>query len=333
MDNRITKKRLGELFGYDWLILVVIILLVVLVSEFLFGFFATRVTTGQYFKILYDEDIYYESFDLLANEFEKDKTLSYDVIMWDAEDVVKNTNILRQRYAIQEGDLLITHQIPDESGKTRIGDYVDEFFMYAFEDLFDDGLNYIESFLKDEYGELDDESKKQKAYDFNNLDKEKIKAHFSERMKKDNRYRWDEEKKALGVIDEYGRIERLCKEVRDFETVLTEGKKIGLFYEYTLYKQTVEHPLTEKEGKEYEPLYQEQINNGRENLSYGLKAEKLSGGIGKFDPSAFFKIEGNSTAKDVVILVYDFLKYQPDLQFETISALNTIVRACSNILD
>ena len=54
---------------------------------------------------------------------------------------------------------------------------------------------------------------------------------------------------------------------------------------------------------------------------------------GKTNPTDYFKMIGADNATDVVILAFDFWDYQYDLQFETISFINAIVRDCSTILD
>ena len=89
--------------------------------------------------------------------------------------------------------------------------------------------------------------------------------------------------------------------------------------------------------KEYELFYQREIDQGRENARYGIVVNALTGG--EHSPSEFFKTKGQKDAVDVVVTFFDFFDQkkgvdaQPDLQFECITFLNTIVRECSNILN
>ena len=330
MDNRITKKRLSELVGYEMVIIVALIVVAIFIFEFLYGWIAVQPTTGQYFKFYYDEDIYAGNHEPFYNEFIKDQTFSYDVIRFEGEECMPNTNVLRHRYAIQEADFIITHFRPDEDGRNNVASYVDEFSIYTLDELYEDAIKYLSGFLKDEYLSKTDSEKETLVYNADNLDKAKIEQNFNIRMKKDNRFRWNKDKKAQGLEQEYQRFIKLCKGVKEFKIVLVKGEEIGLFYKYTKYEQSAVNPEYKASQEEYKEYYQNQISNGRVNLNYAIKCEKLTGG--KVNASEYFKIKGEETAKDVAILVFDFLKYQPDLQFETICAVNTMVRATSNIL-
>ena len=54
---------------------------------------------------------------------------------------------------------------------------------------------------------------------------------------------------------------------------------------------------------------------------------------GKKNVADYLKIAGTDSADGVVLLLFDFSSYQYDLQFESISFVNTLVREFSNILD
>ena len=54
---------------------------------------------------------------------------------------------------------------------------------------------------------------------------------------------------------------------------------------------------------------------------------------GKTNPSDLCTMRDSESAENVCIMVFDFRSYQPHLQFETISFINTIVRNCSTLLD
>ena len=329
MDNKITKKRVSEFIGYEIVILVALLLVALFVFEFLYGWIATQPTTGQYFKFYYDENIYGGNYEQLLNEFKKDDTFSYDIIRLEGEECVEGTNVLRHRYAIQEADFIITDYLLSEEGRNNVESYVDEFSIYSYNDLYNDAVEYLSSFLKDEYSNLQGEDREKAVYSYDNLDQSKIEEHFNIRMKKDNRFRWNKDKKAEGLLLEYQRFKKLCKGVEEFKIVLVKGEEIGLFYKYTKYKQASINPEYERDREDYQKYYANQVALGRVDLNYAIKCEKLTGG--KIDSSEFFKIKGNQTAKDTAILTFNFLKYQPDLQFETIFAINTMVRLTSDI--
>jgi hypothetical protein len=52
----------------------------------------------------------------------------------------------------------------------------------------------------------------------------------------------------------------------------------------------------------------------------------------KTKPSKYVKVVGATDASNVVLMVFNFRNEQPELQFETISFINTMIRECSTIL-
>ncbi len=81
----------------------------------------------------------------------------------------------------------------------------------------------------------------------------------------------------------------------------------------------------------YQDYYNKECSEGRENAVYGLNLFALTGG--KTQTENYFKIDGKTDTKDCVLLVFNFLRYQEDLQFECISFICTVVRECSSILN
>ena len=53
---------------------------------------------------------------------------------------------------------------------------------------------------------------------------------------------------------------------------------------------------------------------------------------GNKNVSEYLKITGTDSAQNVVLVLFDFGKYQEDLQFESISFVNTLVREFSDFL-
>ena len=331
MDNKITKKRISNLISYDWIFIIVLCLIVVLVAEFLYAFLSVKLSPGQKFRWFYDDGISEEGdYDVMVL-LTKDETLSYDVINAYSESNLSEANMLEARVAIQEVDVFITHCRETGDGLVPIKTVVDNQnnSMYTFEKLLSDAENYLSGFLKDEFSSLGESEKKIKIQEEENLSVEKIHSHFDLRMAKDNRFRTASEK-ANGRIQEEKRIFDLVKEVNDFRYLLEVGDERQLFYRYTRYSQLADYSTQNKDV--YEKIVQMEVDAGRGNAIYGLRVENLKG-VGKDDPSKYFKIVGEDTSKDVIISVFDFLEYQQDLQFECISFINTFVRACSDVYD
>lgn len=331
MDNKITKKRISNLISYDWIFIIVLCLIVVLVAEFLYAFLSVKLTPGQKFRWFYDDGISVEGdYDVMVL-LTKDETLSYDVINAYSESNLSEANMLEARVAIQEVDVFITHCRETGDGLVPIKTVVDNQnnSMYTFEKLLSDAESYLSGFLKDEFSSLGESEKKIKIQEEENLSVEKIHSHFDLRMAKDNRFRTASEK-ANGRIQEEKRIFDLVKEVNDFRYLLEVGDERQLFYRYTRYSQLADYSTQNKDV--YEKIVQMEVDAGRGNAIYGLRVENLKG-VGKDDPSKYFKIVGEDTSKDVIISVFDFLEYQQDLQFECISFINTFVRACSDVYD
>ncbi len=324
MDNKITKRRLSDFLSYEWILMIVIAVVAIIVWELIFTMTSVRLTTGQQFKYYYDQGVYSGTDASLYTLFPEYDTFSYDVLEVNSESLTEDYNVLSARYSIQEGDIILTSGVePKEEDKdknVRIKALVDSYKMYDYDKLLNDAESYLAGFLKDGL-----DAKTADVADTANIDSAKIETVFRERMRKDNRFRSEEQKKE-GIKQETERIERLCVEVKKFRVLLSQGN--DFFYMYQRYDQLIElGNLSEKDKQSYEN-YKDQ-----EPKKYGLMVEKLIGDETKHSVSEFFKLAGNDNAKDVVLCVFDFLEYQPHLQFETISFINTIVDACSNLYD
>jgi hypothetical protein len=321
MDNKITKRRLSNFLAYEWIMIIIVALAAIVVWEFVYGIVSVKPTTGQQFKIYYDEGMAYSS-GRLMDLLDEDDTLSYDVLDLDVEELIKDNNVLSTRLSVYEGDIIISNGIADEeTGAMRAKAVVDSTAIYSLEELLEDAKSYLREFLKDE------DAPENAELDFDNLDEDKIKAHFLERMDGDNRFR-KEEQKADGVEKEKARIEKLCKDTKDFEYFLLNAPE-GALFRYTRYEQSANDDLPEYYSDMFEEAYILECEE-RPNAIYGINAGALKGG--KTDPSTFFKVGGESTAEGAIVMCFNFLAHQPDLQFECISFYCTIIRECSDIL-
>ncbi len=320
MNNKITKKRLSEMLAYDWLKILAFAVGLIIIWQVIFSVFGVRISTGEQFKYFYDYGIDSSGNGTLQYIFAEDETFSAFMQKLESENLTSNDETFRARLAVQDADMIFTN-ITDVGGQNRANDIIDlvDYNVYDFDTLYSDAYAYLSTFLIEDG--LD-------ALDYNNLSEEKIENHFSVRLKGDNRFRSSEDK-AQGIEWEKARIKKLCSELSIFGYLLEVGEEKGLFYTYTRFEQTSK--IVDSSRKDYyEYLIQAEIDGGRQNAKYGIKMEALSGG--EYTPQQIAKIETATEAKNVVLMAFNYLTYQPYMQFECIFFINSVVRACSNLI-
>ncbi len=326
MDNKITKKRLGNLFAYDWIMMIVVMVICVICWELLYAFTSVRLTVGQGFYYYYDYDVS-GSNDSAFKVYLKD-TFSYDVLDWHGESMPTENidqDVLDLRYMSNDVDVAFTNTVETKDEETGYGvsrakKRIDRYDAYDFRELYSDCEKYLTKFLKD--GETD-------VFDFDNYNLEKIKSYFHSRQSGDNRYKWKE----ITEQNEIDRIKKLSVDLADFKTVLdyesTLEKEDSIFYYYHKYEYYLMQTTDEEQKAEYQKAYDAE---GGEK-AFGLKLENLPKDSAKPTTDAFFKMTNASDSKDVILVVFNVSDLQPDLQFETISFVNTVVRTFSSILN
>lgn len=325
MDNKVTKSRLSNLFAYEWIIMIITIVVAVLVLELLFSVSSARISVGQQFTFFYDETIYSGN-DQAFKKLLKDKnTFSYDVLEVNSEPLDSKYNTMQLRLSVENGDILITDvsEMTYEGVKVRRANLIaDRNPVYSLDDLLVDAKAYLRPFVNN-FDSCD-------LYN-PSLNLSAIEANFNSRMKKDNRYRFNETAKKEGLKLEIKRIENLCTQVADFnklfeyDDTLSEEEK--LFYSYRRYSESYAVSKDASDKADYEEkLKKEQVER------YALRVDRLTSTAGKQNASEFFRKTGSDSSKDVVIMVFNFKRSQPDLQYETISYINTVVREFSDIL-
>ena len=81
MDARITKQRLGNLLSYDWLKMLIAIVIAVFLIILLFTMTATRVTNAQTFAVYAYTDLTAgKDFNSLGSTLKTNEVLSYDIL-------------------------------------------------------------------------------------------------------------------------------------------------------------------------------------------------------------------------------------------------------------
>ncbi len=316
MDNKITKKRLGDLCSYDWILFIAAIAAAILVWELLYAFTSVKLTTGQRFSIFYDEGVINKNETALRGFLQKDDALSFEVIVLDSESMAASTNVLSIRLQVGDGDVIFASVKPKEGegsdkGTVRAKSIIDGGYVYNFERLVTDAEEYLKKF-KNPSGDWNDEA---------------IYENFDARLGRDNRFR-SESEKTEGKRLEKERLVRLEKELADFKSLLLNEDYL---FRYTRFTQTLDR-ASESRKAEYEEYVKIEKQNGRENVAYGLNIGALHTAEGKLNVSELVSLNGESTAENVVLMIFDFYKDQPDAQFETISFVNCVVRNCSNAL-
>ena len=227
MDAKITKKRLGLLLSYDWIKIAAICAAAVVLWLVLLTSLATRATKGQCFDIYTYIGVRISTNELGTLETLREKNaLSDDVLDLTTYTLTQDgyeDMILSVRFQTGEGDVLLvadTQDTVDESGQvtqygglrdylsgymsysaclnTDLSGYEDQ-YGYVYTNYFADCEAYLNGFFFTD-GEPD--------YENGTLDKQIAETRFRERIKKDKRYK-KEEQKAAAALGEFERLENL----------------------------------------------------------------------------------------------------------------------------
>lgn len=337
MDNKITKTRLNDYFSYEWIVVAVMVIVVCFAWEIFYGIASVKPTKGQEFKYYYDLNLYYPNAGSLHTLLDEKGAFSYDVLVADHESIQEKYETLKIRLSDAEGDIIFTDStlfdelLPDGSAKmkkARARDIIDTCPVYTLDQLLDDAREYLKGFLKE--GVLEGEELDYANFE-QNFDLQKIENNFNVRLANDNRFR-SEENKNIGRRLEKERIQKLVKDVSDFKYFLDYAPATS-FYNYTKYEELY---FTYKDlGHHwsyyidmYKPLYEAEVKV-RSNARYGINIASLTGGR---KTTTYFKIGTNTNSENVVMMAFNFKELQPDLQFETISFMATILREFSNFI-
>ena len=332
MDNKITRTRFSDFFAYEWVRIIIFCLVAIFVWELTFTITGVKLTTGQQFKIIYDLTVDSETEDEIVPLSYMNGAFSYDVMKIDREFLSEtNVNMLSVRYETRDCDVIVTSNHYKTSAENLVRRealvIIDALFMWSYEEMLVDGENYLLSLLNDECA-----GDRTKVYDYDNLDGAKIDALFSRRQAKDNRFR-DQDQKLIGMQNERSRIQLLCKNLTMAKYLLENHADI--FLQYTRHEQTVTNNPTENNLKVLQDTKDKNLQKyGKEKLAYGIDLGKLkiTGSTqGKYSASSFFAREGK--ADEVILMAFNFIEYQPHLQFESLSFMNSVVHLCSNLLD
>lgn len=340
MDNKITKKRLSDFFAYEWIAIIVAIVIFIVAWEMLYALCEVKLSVGQKFKYYYDKGVVSANSSTFYSRVVDG--LSYDVISVGRETISAERDVLSDRLSIGEGDVIFTNSTENVDANKLTEDLnvrskliVDTCGVYHLEELLLEGQKYLKStFFFDQYKTLD---LGVQEYTKDKIDQAKVKKVFLERMKGDNRFR-SQEQKETGIKQELKRVEDLCKEIVDFGVFMNYAREHDaqsqekILYRYTMYdqaKQIAKNLGDERRVAEIEEYQKIHLAVGnRQNAPYGINLNALRGG--KTNASEFAHLEGKDTAENIVMMVFNFSLDQPHLQYETITFMNMIIRDCTN---
>ena len=319
MDNKITKRRLSRFFMYEWLVLVAVIVAVILAWEFLFSLTSVKLTRDDRFYYYYDMNMDDGNSVNFYNQITGENNIfSYGVQEVYTTYVFSDYTQFNAYITALDGDAMFTNiRVPSgveqgEYQKNQANQIIDGYNSYSFEKLIEDATAYLKKYVK--------------AMD-NPLDKTKIdagyvEANFLSIMAKDNRFRSKEEK-VKGIAFETTRIEKLMDATSRFKWLLENHPEY--FYTYTRFEQA--YNLAE-DGSSEKEIYKTWFEK-EQTKTYALKLEMLKGGQKNVDD--YFKLYADETAKDSVLVLFDYINEQPNFQFESLFFIDYIVSTYSNI--
>lgn len=224
MDARITKARLSNLLAYDWLKIIITIVVAVFAGVVVLSTIGTKPTDAQRMHLIFYKDLYVcDDFSSKLEE-ESDDIFSYEVFTTDylamSSDDTYSDMALTARYMAGRRSMLFSSTLTNEESGTP---YVDE----AVSGCISNDNGQISGILED----LEDYMAAAKEYagsfyggDYvnGNMDEEYLSAQFTARVKGDKRYKNDESL-AKGIEDEKERIAMLRSSLITIYSALEQG--------------------------------------------------------------------------------------------------------------
>jgi len=216
MDAKITKSRLSNLLSYDWLKIIITIVVAVFVGVVVFSSVGTRPTTAQEIYLLYYKDLYLcDDYSDKLEETSGD-IFSYEVLYSTCFEMSSDSTYgdiaLSARFAAGQRNILFSSdKMSEEDEKPYIEAVVSSFsgITENVEEYIAAAEEYANSFYGGDYlnGELDEEY---------------LSAQFRSRNAGDKRYK-TEEQILSGIEDEKDRIGLLRSSVITINDALENG--------------------------------------------------------------------------------------------------------------
>ena len=310
MDAKITKRRLGETFAYDWIKIVAIVVAIVLFWSLLYSFTGVKLTDGQRMDIIVRAS-YYNDQEIrnFTEKLEKSGKLSYDVqnVLYRVVDPNEYEENVAAEAAMMsgEGDIMIVDDFYelDEEGNFTIDEwgyantsdmraYVDRNVLWSIEEMLKATREYCAQFYVD--GNIGEGRK---------FDEVKIKSSFEERVKGDNRFRKEGSIEA-GLQGEKDRIENYLKEADLLEKRLAENPYLGIKY-----RKNEQSIIAKFEG-DYEL---------GEELTYGINLYALT------NATDMVRGRNETDCRNMALCFIGFDIFNGDLLYESIAVINYFI--------
>ena len=232
MDAKITKSRLAHYLSYEWVKIVAIIIAAVVLWTIIFTTAETRLTLAQEYNVYNYEGGNAGVRFLEVEDYDEKRVFSYEVIEANPNDVSKHGEeldaVMQTRLSTNEIDaVFVTDRLAgkdgwkykDDMGVEHDATYLDGFLYSYYSAILpfggEDGLRKkVETYLNTYFtaGYQDESS----------LDEQKAEADFRARVKKDKRFK-KEEQIAQGVQDEKARLIAYANALKTFNSYLSDG--------------------------------------------------------------------------------------------------------------
>ncbi|MBQ6727603.1 MAG: hypothetical protein IJQ87_01555, partial [Clostridia bacterium] len=170
MDNKINRTRLSNLLAYEWIIIIVCIVALIVGWELIYTTAKADLTFGQTYYIYYDENMYSSNASVLNDNLKNDGVFSYEVQKIVSETYVDGSSsavdVLSLRIITKEVDMIVTNSIDNsteqEKAQVRVKSMIDNgaYSVKSIDFMYENAKNYLAVLLKD--GETD-------YHDFNNF--------------------------------------------------------------------------------------------------------------------------------------------------------------------
>ena len=338
MDNKVTKKRLAEFLQYEWLKLVSLLLVACLLITLLFmgmGSESRLLSNGQTFYLHYYNTTPLATVD--GDTFKNvERLLNDDVFSYEVQEIsISSSDTTTHPYWMEAGNVdmvIATNTTGSAEGdadiskaKTDFNFLVDSYKVHDYVGYYKKARAYAKTFLTDGVIVLDGDTdiSGDQDLDVSDIDLQKVKDSFYSRSFKDNRYNTAEEKASAEVYELY-RIQNLYQNVNDLKRLIVEHPEI--FISYTKYSASYHNAF---DKSLYEADYLSQTPK-----YYGIDLSRLTSNTsGKTDITDYAVLVGETTAKHMVLAIFDVEKHQPTLHYESLSALTAIVKATTDFLD
>lgn len=329
MDNRITKTRLGNLLSYDWLKIIAIIIAIALVWSLAFTTGAPRASVGQTFGLFTYAPDFEKAKDegTLLSEAKADGAFSYDILDFNVRSMQKDyyATIMTAANSVQEGDIFVTSDFAEtqEKNQSPFRSFVDGYgsVVYDLDALVSDAKSYaLSNGIVQKDGEY-------------TVDDAVVASKFAERMKKDPRFRNTQSQKyADGLKSEKERMISVWNNAVILENVLKNHPELRV--NYRMFDQTINAiDEADREKSDYYKYWQEETEK-----TYAINLGKLTGGKEGITSlySRQIEVEGEDpvvSADGVVLCVFNYKEFQPDLQYETLGYINYMIKKYSDFAD